>query len=397
MTHAQPVPATVLPGTPWLVGFWLLAATVLGQAALGETFYKAHVGPVFMSELAVLLAWFGVAPGLAQRLTLPRVPWLRLFLGLSFGYLVYSLIADRQPFWIIRQSVFILYATTACFSYVVFRCYRARLDLGRLFHCAGLVGGIGMVVSFFDLLPFKGNTDYTSTLMFLAAQGFWITRARTLQAKLAIGVAATLLVGAVNGHSSFMPGAALILFLSLFLHFPVVRVPLVLVGAVGAIVATGLNSQYSDANALWRYRYWSAIVQDSWERGLFLFGKGFGVQYLPANAAEFEKIISQVSTIDMPDRAFQLMTVPPHNGLLTILIYLGLPGIVLFLAPMVLGALGTMRRRASELTVSLTLASWGMLVLMMTNQSLEFPYVAICFWLVYGALLACLQEDRLRA
>ncbi len=395
MTNALPFRAAVLPyGKPWIVGFWILIGAAIGQAYFGEAFYKVHIGPLFLSELAVLAAWFGVAPGLAQRLALPNVPWLRLFIGLSFAYLVYSLVADRNAYWIIRQSVFIFYATVGCFSYVVFRYHRAQLPLRALFRGATAVGGIGMILSFLDVLPFGGNTDYTSTLMFLTGLAYWITRAPSLGAKIAIGAAGTALVAGFNGHSSFMPGAALILFLSMFLHFPAVRAPLVLMGAIVAVFASGANEQYSDANALWRYRYWHAILQDSWERGLFLLGKGFGVQYLPANAAEFEKIISQVSTIDMPDRAFQLMTVPPHNGLLTILIYIGLPGIVLFLAPMVLGLVGTLRRRASLLTTSFTLACWGMLVLMMTNQSLEFPYVAIYFWLVYGALLACHQEDR---
>lgn len=395
MTHA-PSLRPVLPGSkPWTTAFWLCAATVLGQAILGEAFYKAHVGPLFLSELAVLLGWLVVTPSILQRMALPRVPWLRMFLGLGFGYLVYSLVTDRQLYWILRQSCFILYASVASFSYVVFRRYRATLDLPRLFATLGVVGGLGMVVAFFRLLHVKGNIDYTSTLLFLVGYAYWITRARTAPGKLLVGLAATGLVATFNGHSSFMPGAALILFLSLFLHFGALRMPLLVVGGIGAVVASGLNSQYSDANATWRYRYWHAILQDSWERGVFMLGKGFGVQYLPANAEEFEKIISQVSTIDMPDRAFQLMTVPPHNGMLTILIYLGLPGIVLFLAPLVIGLLRTVRRQASALSVTLVLALFGMLVLMMTNQSLEFPYVAICFWLVYGAYLASLQTDRL--
>lgn len=389
--RALPAPAQASESARWLNAFWICLAIVPLQAAFGEAFYKLHLGPIYLSELFVLVAWLTAAPAIVARRAFPNVPWLRWLLALSFGYLLYSLSADRELIWIVRQSSFILYASVGILSYVALSRYREGIPLDGLLKKLVWIG-LGMLL--FLRLPLfpPTNRDYVSTLILLIGYAAWIVRARSLGAKLLIGLTCTGLIATLNAHSSFMPGAALILMLTLFFQFPRLRPALLLLGLLAAVVGSGLNEQYSDANATWRYRYWHAVVTDSWDRGAFLLGKGFGIQYMPASAPDFEQLISQVSTVDMPMRDFQLMTVPPHNGLLTLLIYLGLPGVLLFLAPLALGFLRSMSPTAPPLLMTFTLACGGMLVLISTNQSFEFPYVAICYWLTYGGLLAALHD-----
>jgi len=42
----------------------------------------------------------------------------------------------------------------------------------------------------------------------------------------------------------------------------------------------------------------------------------------------------------------------------------------------------------------LLIGSLGLFCILGANQFLEFPYAAVTFWMIYGALWACLQQSE---
>lgn len=146
----------------------------------------------------------------------------------------------------------------------------------------------------------------------------------------------------------------------------------------------------------WRLRWWGDIVDYTFNGPYFWTGKGFGIN---------------LAIDDGFDPAGDGALRAPHNGHLTVLARMGVPGLVLWVA-LQLGLAGVMlvkaikwRRANDDLwakVMAWLLVYWAALTLNMSfDVYLEGPQGGIWFWSVIGLALAVLRlkqaEDRATA
>lgn len=366
----------------WKFAFYLVCAAVLLQAVLGEYFYK-----LYLTEACIVLAWLIVGSKYFLRSSVPYIGSLYILGLLSVGYFFYSLLLGRELYWVVRQGAFILYASVAIIG---FKQLRYEPDtLARVSRHMFYFGSIMMAVQHF-VVPVPGHPYFTAFLIFMLGTAYWVVQEQRVRQKVVITLVAFFVSLATNEHTTFLIVPFAILWSTLFIQIPKYRLFLGSVAgltlAIIPLVATGL----SDVNATWRYLYWLGVLQESWERGWFMIGKGFGTPYMPQSVEAFASLIDQVSGHENED--YQLMTVPPHNGLLTILIYVGLPGVVAFLFPYGQAARLALRKRMLYVDPTLLVAAFAFLLLLASNQFVEVPYTATLFWLVYGGMNSYIKQ-----
>lgn len=288
-----------------------------------------------------------------------------------------------------RQAAFILYSTLAVIGYnklqndpnYFLRNYKRLFFLGLLLMIQQTYFNFGTENSFF-----------TAYLIFITGYTSWIIIENKFLFRMLLLIIAVVVNFATNDHFTFLlvPFVSLILIILIkdarYRIFLVVGIILLIIGLIA------FADNLSDVNATWRYMYWIGVLQESWERGWFLVGKGFGIIYMPQSMQGFSNLIDQVSGVR--DMEYQLMTVPPHNGLLTILIYLGLIGVILFLSPFVKAFSYSMRKCNDFIDPTPVVISFSFLLLLVSNQFLEVPYTASIFWLVYGGMVSYVKSCR---
>jgi hypothetical protein len=96
----------------------------------------------------------------------------------------------------------------------------------------------------------------------------------------------------------------------------------------------------------------------------------------------YDRLVRQIGETAGSERTW---SVPPHNSVMTLLLQVGLPGVVLFFWPIGRGVVREWGKAGPHIW-----ASWiaGVLVVLMTNQYLEVPYNAVLFWTGLGLWLA---------
>jgi len=368
----------------WRVAFYLVVAAVFMQAVLGEYFYKSY-----LTELFIFLAWVVVGFQYVPRLKAPYIGQLYVLALLCVGYLIYSLFQGRELYWVARQAAFVLYASVA------FMGYKHLMNepgiLARNSRRMFFFGAIMMAIQHF-LTPVPGHPFFTAFLIFMLGTACWVVQKKRVGAKVSITMAAFLISLATNEHMTFLVVPFAILWAALFIQKPGYRFYLGTLALLSILILPFLAAGLSDANATWRYLYWLGVLEESWERGWFLVGKGFGTPYMPQSVEAFDALIEQVSGRE--NLEYQLMTVPPHNGILTILIYLGLFGVIAFLIPYWQAARLAMRKPSEFVDPSALVAAFAFLLLLASNQFVEVPYTATIFWLVYGGMIAYIQQCR---
>lgn len=362
----------------WRLGMYLVLAVIGGQLLLGEHFYG-----LFLSESLILCAWGAVLACYIYLLRLPRFGYMFLFIALCVAYLAYSLIQQREIYWVARQGAFILYLSVAV---IAFRYTQLYPD----WYCRRLasvapVGALLMV--FHATVNFdQGHAFFTAYLLFVIGLSYWVVYVRNIVFKALVASIGVLLSLATNNHSAFAAVPFLIFWTVVFVQYRSFRWPLLVLGLFSTAALLVLASGFADVNATWRFMYWFGVLQESWEKGRFLLGQGFGVQYMPESSEDFITLIDQVSGSESREK--KLMTVPPHNGVLTILIYLGLFGVLLFIYPYMKVFRKVLQHNMPADLLFVFAAAVGLLVLLLSNQFVEVPYVAVIYWTVYGVLLS---------
>jgi len=381
----------------WKSSFICLCAIVVLQSVIGAWFYKAPVGPIYMTELFIILSWIMVILAVISSGKFPNPVALVYLLLIAIFYLAYSIYAGHVYSWIFRQAAYILYASVGIISFSFFnhRKFRQRANRAKhtFYHFMG--GGGGALLVFhkvWDVIP--GHPGFTAYLVFLIGFSYWVYLGRSVLQKILIGVMGSLFVYLVKSHTVFVVTPFFIASIGIYFQFPKLRLIEIVVLMLGIIGAIKYLPGVTDHNATWRFVYWVDVVKASWDRGFLLLGKGFGIQYMEEGGIGFTRLIEQVTTAK--NKEYQLMTVPPHNGLLTTLIYIGLPGVLLLLWPVLLGVRLCIKNMLSAHTQILLSIILAYLLLLSTNQFLEVPYAAVIFWLFYGALYAGIQQDRYR-
>jgi hypothetical protein len=361
----------------WRIGMHFVLTVIGGQVLMGEQFYG-----VFLSESLILCAWGAVLACYVYSLSLPRFGYMFMFLGLCVAYLTYSMIQQREIYWVFRQGAFMVYMSVAVIAFYYTRLYPDWYR--RWLASFAPVGALLMV--FHKTFDFdQGHAFFTAYLLFLVGLSYWIVHARRIVFKVFVASIGVLLSLVTNEHTSFA-AVPIIMFLAvIYVQYRSLRWIIFIFGLLGVVPLLLSVSGFADVNAVWRFMYWVGVLKESWENGWFLLGKGFGVQYMPEGSESFITLIDQVSRPE--NREYQLMTVPPHNGVLTILIYLGLFGVILFIYPYIKIAGRLLQHNAPIDSVVVFTAALGLLALLMSNQFVEVPYTAVIYWIVYGVML----------
>ena len=150
----------------------------------------------------------------------------------------------------------------------------------------------------------------------------------------------------------------------------------------------------SDEGALsgtkeWRLNWWKQIVSYTFTGPYFLQGKGFGINLATDDGFQVSKTKSLRS---------------PHNGHMTILARMGVPGILLWILAQGAWALGMLtcmlraRRRGEDSWHGIflfLLAYWSAFIINASfDVYLEGPMGGIWFWVTYGFGLAAMELYR---
>lgn len=385
-------------GVLWKSSFVSLCAIVVLQSVIGSWFYKVPIGSIYLTELFIILSWMLIIPVVILSGKFPNPLALICLLLITILYLAYSVYDGHEFSWVLRQAAYILYASVGVISFSFFSQSKFRLRRYQagynLYH---FMGGWGIVLLVFHKVwgVMPGHPDFTAFLVFLIGFSCWVYLCRSVFHKILIGVMGSLFVSLVDSHTAFVMAPLLVAGISIYFQFPKLRFIEIVVLILGIIGVVNYLPGATDHNATWRFVYWADVIKASWDRGYLLLGKGFGVQYMEEGGVGFERLIDQVSAIK--NREYQLMTVPPHNGLLSTLIYVGLPGVFLLVWPVLLGVRLCIKNVLTAHAQILLVIVLTYFFLLSTNQFLEVPYTAVIFWLVYGAFYAEIRQDKHRS
>jgi hypothetical protein len=369
---------------------------ILAQATFGEWFYKFNMFGVFPTELIVLILWAGIFFSFLKRPSFPKIPFYP-FTALTIIFLVYLLISfslDREIYWVVRQSTIILYFSVSILSF--YYCHLVKftaggLSLDKLANLFGIAGVVLLLLHHFtSFVP--GRASFASFLMFITGVAYWINNIRGSHKQIIFGLVVLLFTSLVLEHTSWLLSIAIVLLTSLYLKGVKTRIVVSLLSIIILIGVVNLVAGLGDANAEWRYMYWVGVLEESWDLGFGLLGQGFGITYMPEGYEAFERLIEQVGA---GKSDYQLLTVPPHNSVLTILIYVGLPGVIVFFTPFIMAYMRIRRNSLTNKGKIVISIQVSMLFLLMSNQFLEVPYTSIIFWWFYGLMVFLMSESTL--
>jgi hypothetical protein len=429
------IPQTLRPSLAGLSlgSFYLriLAALLAGYALAGKGFAYLGVGHVYLGEIVLAL---GIAVVLATNAwrRLPRSPAL-LFLLLFMTWGLVRTLPGASEYGVeaLRDAVLWAYGLFAIVvaSLVAARPQRVAWLLARYSRFAGVFLALApalflLQTLFGDALPRVPGSDVAVVQL---KEGDVLTQLAGVAGVLLLGLAPTrawslpVLLASVIGLSVYSRGAMLAFGLSLgFLaamrplrrRLWVAAAAVMLAAPLLWITETGLfvkgrevsgqqivenlasvfvrgGSEALEGTTAWRLRWWSEIVEDTVRGPYFWTGKGFGVNLATDNGFDVDAQRSLRS---------------PHNGHVTVLARMGVPGLLLWCAlqlawlrEMALAYRASRRRgdaRWPRLFL-LLIACWiAHLVNATFDVYLEGPMGGIWFWTIFGVGLAAARIQR---
>ena len=340
--------------------------------AFKESFYRIGIGGVTISEMVVILT---ILYGLFFRpyvfLDFLFKDKAILFFILALVYLVYSFLHDeRQAYYILRQSAPVMYflflpvaGFVLCnYLYQIQNYTRYVITLSILLSAALLSSTIIK----------GGNIDGAIILAMLLFLISSITTVESYLTKICL-ISITLLSAVMANHAGHTL-AMLLFFFAVFLNeIRKYIVPFLLLAAVALLLSLPiiLNiSEIADANALWRYYYWTDVTSYLFDKGFWLVGDGYGIEYINREFEHFFVLVSQIGTLE--GYQYRILTTPTHNSFLNIFYHLGLPGLIFI--------------SAFLFKLSVRVYSYGQFVdlglliavsaIMFTHNAIELPYMA---------------------
>lgn len=358
----------------------IVVAILLLQSTLGELFYKANFFGIYGSELLLLISMCITVLYISTSAKIPRALDLISILLIAVGYLIYSIAYCQRDFiWIARQFAVFVYFSTSILGFWFAIKNHNKLDWNSVFIVVGIYG-LTMTVLHIMFPVFPGHPGYVSYLMALIGYSPALYRCKGVLSNI-IFSAFALSLSSLIGSTGFIVAPLIISAAVWFLKYPRLRMGLIVTSLLIASILPFSMSGLSDGNAVWRFIYWFDILESSFERGYFLVGNGFGAPFMSEAGENFERIISQVSGRE--NRDYQLMTVPPHNGVLTFLHLVGIIPVII-LGRAVLKMLATAKKTDLSYYHALFSTLCGYLIIFVSTQMSVTPYGAIIFWLIFG-------------
>ena len=309
----------------------LIILIVLGQMSLGALFYKSFFTEALM--LVLVLSMF---------LSVYIYPHIRLnyyffgFLVCGLIYVLYSLLlTDADSYWIARHGVVLLYALAAIpfLKYKIPKVKLAYVYIALI--CALFFSYVGWLI--------PGHANFVAFQVCIVLLCILYERVQASSFYLTYVLVAFVLL---------LTNEQTLLILVIFMPFVIIQfvkmnfVFRLLSGLVFIpllSIAIVLDGGAGDYNAIWRYLYWFDVIKYNVTENYLIFGNGFGGPFILKEYDNYEVLISQVSWSQ--NRAYQELSVPPHNAVLTLLHFMGLPGVLLVLVPVLKCALRSIRDR----------------------------------------------------
>ncbi|MCC7046255.1 MAG: O-antigen ligase family protein [Alphaproteobacteria bacterium] len=403
--------------------FWLLCLSLGGYAILGKGYAYVGLPPVLIGEV-LLVAGVAVVlkSGCAVAILTTPASQLLLAMIVLVTFRVVDAI-DVHGLNALRDSVIVLYGVFAfaVAALLLDRPARIRWALsayGRFALVFGVIGGTlthltqqlrGQIpvwptsgtamldvragetgvhlagVAIFALLGFRKYSPAWVLALMLGILLVTPSRGGMLACVIPIACA----VVASGQVRRFMPMLLLVLGMFFALYAAGLEIqagertvgPQQVLDGLESLIGTS-NASNLDGTKMWRLRWWQAIRDYTFDGPYFWTGKGFGM-----SLAEVDGFLVGLEFGGPPLRS-------PHNGHMTILARMGVPGLVLWAVTLV--AWFAMMARGMLLARSLGDRQWYNLFLWIAcyglsiiidatfDVALEGPMVGIWFWCVFG-------------
>lgn len=350
----------------------------------GGAFYRLNLFNITSSEVIVVasILWFIKAYPRALFFNVSAVFYLLYIYWLAA--IVFSILLERDIYFVLRQSVHLFYfliIPVAAYSLVHLKRDRFFEKMDDTRYLIVLVAAlfVGLAV----------NSEHMDGAFVVLIILFTLFRLKSL----ALSIGVTLLYVMMTGHASHK--LAIIIYFCVVMYFNAGWMkPIVLVLAIFSIVILGTTpvvmGEFSDSNAVWRYLYWKDLILYMFDDIRVLTGIGYGEPYMRFEYDNFYLLSSQV---DSGKGDYQLFTVPPHNSFLAILYHLGIiPATVILVFMLKTALISKNLNNIHEFAAML-----AVLVIMLTHNGLELPYMALLLSYVIAIVLSSnyLKEEEL--
>jgi O-antigen ligase len=398
-------------------------------AILGRSFSYLQVGPLYVTDFALVLAAaiLAIRAGLGRADPAVRLP--RTLVLLIGGYFVvggfaalHGLVGGADPFYVLRDSALVVYAGIAAILVLAFpRIADARL----LFN---VLAWIGVASSIYALAALGTSGDNTGgvpvaqgvyfSFFFLAvfaraSQGLrvpawqWALVVPQLAFLLVLTVRTSWIAALVAGAVLFATSAAerrerivgvvvaiatIGLIAGLVLPDALKSQKVTQVFAQGAegIINPGLQS-YKAANASWRLEFWNYELRAVGREPLTGVGFGPGASFCFVGTCSDTRLTRDATQIS-----------GSHNSYVHVAYRTGLPGIglligiIAFAVGLAVKALRRARLLAADedaLLLRISLATFSFVaVSAFFSEVLENPYIGAFFWLTLAMMIVCARS-----
>ncbi|WP_221800276.1 hypothetical protein [Oceanobacter mangrovi] len=349
----------------------------------GTGFYRISFSIFTFSELyivfSMLIVFFKFKDIYIGFVYLKSIVFL---LFLSLIYFVYSIFFSHPIYFAVRQFIFVIYV----FMLPVF-CYA----ISKALSAWGTEGfkrwvWVSLLASAFSLFLVQGNRDGVVLIAVLVSACYYYSGG--------VGVFplfSVLVAGAISGHAGHL--VASLAFVGSFYLFKkpslfVIVTPFLLAGAV-LVIPTLLGSDaLTDANASWRYNYWSDVFELVFSNGYGFFGEGFGIEYINPDLTHYWDIIGQISNQKYDD-VYRSYTTPTHNSFLNVFYHIGGVGVFLMFY-LLFKPLWIAFRRLDGVSVGVFFVIF---LHMMSHNAIELPYMAIPLFLCWSLLILATRKS----
>ncbi len=350
---------------------------------LGRHFSKAVlIGPVFLHDFILLLVFLFSLSTLNRKLSQPNVLLLIL---ISVGYLLIAFLIGRQPIFILRHYMLVVYLALVYF--ITENVKGSFTTIIRLLKRLALVGVAVQVVfllliRFHIVVPDKSVLyEYYSPvviMLFPVLAAYILSGKKSIFEKFVI-YAFILGVSAALGHSSIVLS---ILFVGAIYIIYIIGLRQTLlylsIFIVGLLIVSQLSKEYNDNNANWRIDYWKIGMNNGTHN--FGLGNGFGKAYLTLEEASM--MTTKFGDSAHFDRKGERYVKAFHNSFVTFFSYMGF--ITLLLLPVYYkAAKGIFEKGLTPDQLFMILSLFGVSVWSALNVILELPHSSVLFWVIY--------------
>lgn len=331
-----------------------------------------------------------------------QVTSLLIVFGVAVAYLLVSLLwpryydlSEAPATWIITLRQFALFGYGIGYYILMISSYSSIKDKIVFFELFGVLG-FAVNLLYCANIIFTGRYDFSTEFHYYFSQGavvasFLGVTAVLLNRSVGFFVKVTvvllgLMMSSMTGHVSAVAVTGLICLVCIWNASSKLRLRLLTVILSGlVVVGVFFLPQFWDANASWRWTFWSnsmkIVLLDNWG----IFGEGFGVPYDPAFLES-----GLFRNVAYPEK--EVFLSPGHNSFVTIFFCIGLlPGLLLFSPYRVLFARPKNLNKRQRLFLQLGLAAitiWASF-----HVFLELPHASGVYWALVGLGWHVLKAD----